>query len=48
MNRSIVVVASNVAPEPDDPEDTFRSFEGQGRTLAADFPNHDLNGFPEV
>jgi formamidase len=48
MNRTIGVVAAQVAPVPYDREATFRSFEGHVRTLAAVFPNLELYVFPEV
>lgn len=48
MNRSIGVVAAQVAPVPYDREATFRSFEQHVRTLAAAFPNLELYVFPEV
>lgn len=48
MNRTIGVVAAQVAPVPYDREATFRSFENHVRTLAAVFPNLDLYVFPEV
>ena len=48
MNRSIGVVAAQVAPVPYDREATFRSFENHVRTLATVFPNLGLYVFPEV
>lgn len=48
MNRTIGIVAAQVAPVPYDQEATFKSFEGHVRTLAAVFPNLDLYVFPEV
>lgn len=48
MNRTIGIVAAQVAPVPYDQEATFRSFENHVRTLAAVFPNLDLYVFPEV
>jgi formamidase len=48
VNRTIGIVAAQVAPVPYDQEATFKSFEGHVRTLAAVFPNLDLYVFPEV
>ena len=48
MNRSIGVVAAQVAPVPYDREATFRTFEGHVRALAEAFPNLELYVFPEV
>lgn len=48
MNRTIGIVAAQVAPVPYDQEATWASFEGHVRTLAAVFPNLDLYVFPEV
>jgi len=48
VNRSIGVVAAQVAPVPFDREATFRSFEQHVRTLATAFPNLELYVFPEV
>ena len=48
MNRTIGIVAAQVAPVPYDQEATWRAFEGHVRTLAAVFPNLDLYVFPEV
>ena len=48
MNRTIGIVAAQVAPVPYDQEATWKSFEGHVRTLAAVFPNLDLYVFPEV
>jgi formamidase len=48
MNRTIGIVAAQVAPVPYDREATFRSFERHVRTLAAVFPNLELYVFPEV
>lgn len=48
MDRTIGIVAAQVAPVPYDREATWRSFEGHVRTLATAFPNLDLYVFPEV
>ena len=48
INRTIGIVAAQVAPVPYDREATFRSFERHVRTLAAVFPNLELYVFPEV
>ena len=48
MNRTIGVVAAQVAPVPYDREATWRSFERHVRTLVAVFPNLELYVFPEV
>ena len=48
MNRTIGIVAAQVAPVPYDQEATWQAFERHVRTLAAVFPNLDLYVFPEV
>ena len=48
MNRTIGIVAAQVAPVPYDQQATWHAFERHVRTLAAVFPNLDLYVFPEV
>lgn len=48
MNRTIGIVAAQVAPVPYDQAATWDAFERHVRTLAAVFPNLDLYVFPEV
>lgn len=48
MNRTIGIVAAQVAPTPYDPEATWERFERHVRLLAAVFPNLDLYVFPEL
>lgn len=48
MNRTIGVVAAQVAPVPYDRDATWAAFEQHVSTLATVFPNLDLQVFPEV